>query len=366
MGAPMKYWLAALTLTLTRVVTAGEGGAAALVTDSSDQPVRGTSLDCWRSSLQAAGYPPACPPLTTSGASSIVNTTTSATGRTSASPLGPPPAAANSARTSPDNDAGYVTDTTGQVVRGSQGECWHTSAWSPALANRVGCDGVLARAVPVPAPAPSPKPQPPAAASSGPEAESNDALSPRQSAITPPTPAAEPAATPPAPTPRSGLDGAPVVPPAAPVPQAQQAPAPSSLTTDGNTARSDMTKKDAVPTTSKVTLSTDTYFDFDKSSLKPQGKRRLDALAARLIDMDLEVVVATGHTDATGSKTYNQRLSERRALTVKRYLVQKGIAGDRIFTEGKGEKQPVAPNSTRAGRAQNRRVDVELVGTPRR
>ena len=79
--------------------------------------------------------------------------------------------------------------------------------------------------------------------------------------------------------------------------------------------------------------------------------------------INLEVMVAIGHTDSIGTEAYNQRLSERRANAVKAYLVSKGIESDRVATEGKGELQPVASNKTKAGRAQNRRVEIEVVGT---
>jgi len=89
----------------------------------------------------------------------------------------------------------------------------------------------------------------------------------------------------------------------------------------------------------------------------------LDELVAQSKGVDIEVVVATGHTDATGPESYNQALSIRRAESVKAYLVDKGMDASKIFTEGKGETQPVADNRTRDGRAQNRRVVIEVVGT---
>jgi len=79
--------------------------------------------------------------------------------------------------------------------------------------------------------------------------------------------------------------------------------------------------------------------------------------------VNLEVVIAVGHTDAVGTDGYNQKLSIRRADAVKNFLVSKGIEKNRIYTEGKGEKQPVADNKTSEGRAKNRRVEVEVVGT---
>ncbi|RMX06577.1 OmpA family protein [Corticibacter populi] len=119
-----------------------------------------------------------------------------------------------------------------------------------------------------------------------------------------------------------------------------------------------------VPT--KETFSADAFFDFDKAVLKPEGRAKLDELASRVQNIDLEVIIAVGHTDSTGPEAYNQGLSERRAQAVKAYLVNKGIDQNRIYTEGKGELEPVASNATRAGRAQNRRVEIEVVGTAKR
>ncbi len=119
----------------------------------------------------------------------------------------------------------------------------------------------------------------------------------------------------------------------------------------------------AAPVASKVTYAADAFFDFDKSVLKPEGKAKLDDLASKVGGINLEVVIAVGHTDATGPDGYNQALSNRRAEAVKAYLVSKGIESNRVYTEGKGEAQPVADNSTREGRSKNRRVEVEVVGT---
>ena len=74
-------------------------------------------------------------------------------------------------------------------------------------------------------------------------------------------------------------------------------------------------------------------------------------------------LIAVGHTDSVGSDSYNQRLSIRRSEAVKSYLVSKGVEKNRVYTEGKGEKQPVADNKTAEGRAKNRRVEIEVVGT---
>ena len=114
---------------------------------------------------------------------------------------------------------------------------------------------------------------------------------------------------------------------------------------------------------SKVTYATDAFFDFDKAVLKPEGKAKLDDLVSKVKDINLEVIIAVGHTDSIGTDAYNQKLSVRRAEAVKAYLVSKGIEKNRVYTEGKGKKQPVADNKTKEGRAKNRRVEIEVVGT---
>jgi OOP family OmpA-OmpF porin len=118
-----------------------------------------------------------------------------------------------------------------------------------------------------------------------------------------------------------------------------------------------------VAAASKVTYAADAFFDFDKSVVKPAGKAKLDDLVSKVKGINLEVIIAVGHTDSIGSDAYNQKLSVRRAEAVKAYLVSKGIEKNRIYTEGKGEKQPVADNKTKEGRAKNRRVEIEVVGT---
>jgi OOP family OmpA-OmpF porin len=117
------------------------------------------------------------------------------------------------------------------------------------------------------------------------------------------------------------------------------------------------------PVAEKVTLAADVLFDFDKAVLKPEGKSKLDDLADKVKAINLEVVIAIGHTDSIGSDAYNQKLSVRRAESVKAYLVSKGVEPNRIYTEGKGKSQPIADNRTAEGRAKNRRVEIEVVGT---
>ena len=120
----------------------------------------------------------------------------------------------------------------------------------------------------------------------------------------------------------------------------------------------------------KITFQADALFDFDKAVLKPEGKSKLDDLAAKIQSVNLEVVVATGYTDKIGSDKYNDRLSLRRAQAVKAYLVSKGIEANRVYTEGKGKRNPVVTDCAQKNHkalvaclAPNRRVEVEVVGT---
>ena len=117
------------------------------------------------------------------------------------------------------------------------------------------------------------------------------------------------------------------------------------------------------PVAEKVTFAADVLFDFDKAVIKPEGKSKLDDISNKVKGANLEVVIAIGHADSVGSDAYNQRLSVRRAESVKAYLVSKGIEANRVYTEGKGEKQPIADNKTKEGRAKNRRVEIEVIGT---
>ncbi|MBA2674070.1 outer membrane protein OmpA [Ramlibacter sp.] len=153
-----------------------------------------------------------------------------------------------------------------------------------------------------------------------------------------------------------GCDGALVPPPPPPPP----APAPVAVPAAPAAAPAAAPQP---PAATKVTYAADAFFDFDKSVLKAEGKAKLDDLIGKIKGINLEVIIAVGHTDSVGTDAYNQRLSVRRAEAVKAYLVSKGIEKNRVYTEGKGEKQPVADNKTAEGRAKNRRVEIEVVGT---
>ena len=159
----------------------------------------------------------------------------------------------------------------------------------------------------------------------------------------------------------AGCDGVPVpAAPAAPAPVPAPTPAPAPAPAP---AAAPAPVVVAAPTSEKVTFAADAFFDFDKSVLKPEGRAKLDDLVSKMSGLNLEVIIAVGHTDSVGSDTYNQKLSIRRSEAVKSYLVSKGVEKNRVYTEGKGEKQPVADNKTSEGRAKNRRVEIEVVGT---
>ena len=200
---------------------------------------------------------------------------------------------------------GYARDPSDQVVMNPYGLCWRTSQWTEAKAIAE-CDPDLVKRA---APAPTALAQPPAAAE----------------------PKLEPAAAP-----------TPVV---LAAPAAAPAPAPAKMETRS------------------MTLGADATFDSGKSVLKPQGRAALDDLAAKLTTVSLDSMVIVGHTDNTGKGDYNQKLSEQRASAVKEYLVGRGVDGNKIQTSGRGMTSPIADNTTTQGRAQNRRVDVQVTGT---
>ncbi len=110
----------------------------------------------------------------------------------------------------------------------------------------------------------------------------------------------------------------------------------------------------------KVNLNSEVSFDFNKADIKPGFYGSLNKLAGVVAKYNNTVVHIVGHTDSSGSDSYNQQLSERRALSVKDYLAAHGVAANRIRTEGRGESEPRATNATPEGRAMNRRVEIFL------
>ncbi len=148
--------------------------------------------------------------------------------------------------------------------------------------------------------------------------------------------------------------------PAAPAPAKPAAPAPAAPAKPA--APPAPAKPAPASVRQAVVIQADALFDFDKSVLRPDGRKSIDDALAKLRGVDLELVIATGHTDSIGTDKYNQKLSERRAAAVKDYLVSKGIPASKITTIGKGESQPVATNKTAEGRQKNRRVDIEFKG----
>jgi OmpA-OmpF porin, OOP family len=127
------------------------------------------------------------------------------------------------------------------------------------------------------------------------------------------------------------------------------------------------------PAGEKVTLAADALFDFNKADLRPEGKAKLDDVASKIKDIRLEVIIAVGHADRIGKDAYNQELSVKRANSVKSYLVGKGVEANRVYAEGKGEKQPVTGD--KCGKSEvkskklidclqpDRRVEIEIIGT---
>ncbi len=120
----------------------------------------------------------------------------------------------------------------------------------------------------------------------------------------------------------------------------------------------------------KLTFSADALFDFDSATLKPNGKVALDEFANGLQGVQYDLIIAVGYADRIGNSEYNQGLSERRAESVKSYLVSRGIEANRIFTDGKGESNPVTGGTCKGSGqalkdclAPDRRVEIEVAGT---
>ncbi|MDH5208344.1 MAG: OmpA family protein [Burkholderiaceae bacterium] len=214
----------------------------------------------------------------------------------------------------------YVIDPRGVIVKDAFGLCWRTAQWSVERAAAAQIEGAKYPNW-----------------TAGCECDKDLMKAPTCEPPPPPPPPPAPVAAPPPPPP----------PPAPPA-----------------------------PTSEKVTFAADALFDFDKATLRPDGKAKLDDLVSKLAGVSLEVIIAVGYTDRLGVDAYNQKLSQRRAQGVKDYLVSKGIEPNRVYTEGKGEANPVkqCPEPSAKGEVKNRkqlidclqpnrRVEVEVVGT---
>lgn len=109
-----------------------------------------------------------------------------------------------------------------------------------------------------------------------------------------------------------------------------------------------------------LNMPSDVTFAVDQSDIQPQFHRVLDEVSRTLNAYPATLIDVTGHADSTGADDYNQRLSERRALSVADYMISRNVLRDRLYVAGQGERVPVASNDTPDGRAQNRRVEIVL------
>jgi len=120
-------------------------------------------------------------------------------------------------------------------------------------------------------------------------------------------------------------------------------------------------RETVVVTPEKLELTRNIHFEFNKATIRPESFPILNDVAAVLKDNPQLNIMIEGHTDGVGSVDYNQKLSDRRAHSVKEYLVSKGVAATRLATKGLGKLQPIASNDTAVGRALNRRVEFLIV-----
>lgn len=102
-------------------------------------------------------------------------------------------------------------------------------------------------------------------------------------------------------------------------------------------------------------------FDVNQNTLKTNARSNIESLATSLKNNPETTILIVGHTDATGTDTYNLKLSERRAAAVRSYTIAQGIASARLTTEGRGESEAISDNTTEEGRALNRRVEIVIV-----
>ncbi len=112
--------------------------------------------------------------------------------------------------------------------------------------------------------------------------------------------------------------------------------------------------------TIKLDVASEVSFDVNSASIKPNFRGSLDKVARIISEYDQTAIHVIGHTDSTGSSSYNQQLSEKRAVSVARYLSKTGVQRTRLRSAGRGETQPTADNGSAHGRSQNRRVEIYL------
>jgi len=211
----------------------------------------------------------------------------------------------------------YLLDSQRAIVRNPHGQCWHTGYWTAEAAQNTKLVGS----------------EFPAGCICDKDAMPQGVCEPKPVAAV--TPAPEPVAPPPPPV--------------------------------------------VVAVSQKVTVPADALFQFDKAAISTEGAERLTGFADKIKTLNLETVVAVGHTDRIGTTAYNQKLSERRAQSVKDFLVSKGVPADRVFIEGRGEGDPVTGTDCQAKKgaenagnkklveclAPDRRVVIEAVGSSR-
>ena len=113
-----------------------------------------------------------------------------------------------------------------------------------------------------------------------------------------------------------------------------------------------------------ISLKGDVTFDYNSASVRPGLYSEIDRIANVLIKYPQTVIRVEGHTDSTGSESYNMDLSQRRADAVKNIIVQRGVSSTRLETMPYGESMPIADNNTEVGRAMNRRVEIKVAPAP--
>lgn len=113
-----------------------------------------------------------------------------------------------------------------------------------------------------------------------------------------------------------------------------------------------------------VSFDSGILFDFDSSSLRPEGYENLRKLTRIINRDDNTILMIVGHTDSRGDEDYNLRLSERRAQSASRFMISQGLDSSRIQIVGRGENEPIAENNTDDGRQENRRIEVAIYASP--